>query len=84
MLVGLTRQPLTIADGMAFSYFGQQVLGHYGSRPAHVTELVQLIRHRRIDFARSITATLPLSEAADGVGRLERKEGNPIRLVLQP
>ena len=26
----------------------------------------------------------PLTEAAAGVERLERKEGNPIRLVLQP
>ena len=82
--VGLTKQPLTIPDGTAFSYFGQKVLGHYGSTPAHVAELVQLIRHHRVDFARSITATLPLSEAAEGVARLERKEGNPIRLVLQP
>ena len=84
VLVGLTKQPLTITDGTAFSYFGQKVLGHYGSTPAHVAELVQLVRHRRIDFARSVTATLPLSEAADGVARLESKEGNPIRLVLQP
>ena len=36
VLVGLTREPLTITDGTAFSYFGQQVLGHYGSGPEHV------------------------------------------------
>jgi threonine dehydrogenase-like Zn-dependent dehydrogenase len=84
VLVGLTKAPLTIDDGTAFSYFGQQVLGHYGSRPEHVLELIQLVRHHRIDFARSVSDTLPLSEAADGVARLERKEGNPIRLVLQP
>ena len=84
VLVGLTKQPLTLRDGTAFSYFGQQVLGHYGSRPEHVLELVQLVRHHRIDFARSVSDTLPLSEAAAAVERLERKEGNPIRLVLQP
>jgi D-arabinose 1-dehydrogenase-like Zn-dependent alcohol dehydrogenase len=84
VLVGLTKQPLTITDGTAFSYFGQKVFGHYGSTPEHVRELVQLIRHHRIDFARSVTATLPLSDAAAGVSQLERKEGNPIRLVLQP
>ncbi|MCZ2821709.1 zinc-binding dehydrogenase [Modestobacter sp. VKM Ac-2977] len=84
VLVGLTRQPLTIEDGTAFSYFGQRVLGHYGSMPEHVLELVQLVRHHRIDFARSVSDTLPLSEAATAVDRLSRKEGNPIRLVLQP
>ncbi|MCZ2838110.1 zinc-binding dehydrogenase [Modestobacter sp. VKM Ac-2985] len=84
VLVGLTRQPLTIADGTAFSYFGQKVLGHYGSMPEHVLELVQLVRHHRIDFARSVSDTLPLSQAATAVDRLSRKEGDPIRLVLQP
>ncbi|WP_249522869.1 zinc-binding dehydrogenase [Modestobacter marinus] len=84
VLVGLTRQPLTIRDGTAFSYFGQKVLGHYGSMPEHVLELVQLVRHHRIDFARSVSDTLPLSEAATAVERLSNKEGNPIRLVLQP
>jgi threonine dehydrogenase-like Zn-dependent dehydrogenase len=49
-----------------------------------VLELVQLVRHHRIDVTRSVSATLPLTEAAAGVERLERKEGNPIRLVLQP
>ena len=56
----------------------------YGSLPEHVTELVQLVRHHRIDFARSVSATMPLSEAAAAVERLARKEGDPIRLVLQP
>jgi len=84
VLVGLTDQPLTIRNGTQFSYFGQRILGHYGSEPGHVTELVSLIRHHRLDLGRSISGTLPLADAAEGVARLERKEGNPIRLVLQP
>ena len=84
VLVGLTRQPLAIADGTAFSYLQQQVRGHYGSEPEHVTELVELVRHGRLDLARSISGVLPLARAVEAVQRLERKEGNPVRLVLRP
>jgi threonine dehydrogenase-like Zn-dependent dehydrogenase len=84
VLVGLTDQPLTVRNGTQFSYFGQRLLGHYGSEPEHVQQLVDLIRYGRLDLSRSISGTLPLEEAARGVEALERKEGNPIRLVLLP
>ena len=82
--MGLTDQPLTIRNGTRFSYFGQRILGHYGSEPGHVEELVSLVRHGRLDLSRSISGTLPLAEAARGVEMLARKEGDPIRLVLTP
>ncbi|MGY2085491.1 zinc-binding dehydrogenase [Blastococcus sp. SYSU DS0539] len=84
VLVGLTDQPLEIRNGTQFSYFGQRILGHYGSEPAHVVELVDLIRHHRLDLSRSISGTLPLADAAEGVERLANKEGDPIRLVITP
>ena len=84
VLVGLTNQPLTITNGTAFSYFQQQVLGHYGSEPAHLLELINLVRYQRVNFARSISQVLPLHQAHEAVGRLIRKEGSPIRLVLRP
>ena len=84
VLVGLTDQPLTVRNGTQFSYFGQRLLGHYGSEPQHVEQLVRLVRHGRLDLSRSISGTLPLADAARGVEQLERKEGSPIRLVLLP
>jgi D-arabinose 1-dehydrogenase-like Zn-dependent alcohol dehydrogenase len=84
VLVGLTDQPLTVRNGTQFSYFSQRLLGHYGSEPQHVQQLVDLVRFGRLDLSRSISGTMPLEEAARGVEMLEHKEGNPIRLVLQP
>ncbi|GIH99835.1 zinc-binding dehydrogenase [Planobispora takensis] len=84
VLVGLTPAPLTLTHSIPFSYFGQQILGHYGSGPGHVDQLVDLTRHRRLDLTRSISGTVPLADAAAAVGRLERKEGNPVRLILTP
>ncbi|GGL62508.1 alcohol dehydrogenase [Streptomyces fumigatiscleroticus] len=85
VLVGLTDKPLGVADGTRFSYLQQQILGHYGSdMPVSLPQLLRLIEGGRLDFAASISDVLPLSEAARAVERLEKKEGNPIRLILRP
>jgi threonine dehydrogenase-like Zn-dependent dehydrogenase len=83
-LVGLSDKPITITDGTRFSFLQQQVLGHYGSEPADVTTLVALTARGRLDFSKSVSATVPLAEAERAVQMLERKEGDPIRIVLVP
>ncbi|WP_436319160.1 zinc-binding dehydrogenase [Streptomyces virginiae] len=83
-LVGLTDQPFTIKDNLWFCRFRQQVLGHYGSRPEDVVDLVRLVGMRRLDLTGSISGIYPLADAPQAVDALERKEGNPIRLLLKP
>lgn len=84
VLVGITGETLTAGNDGIFQYFRKQILGHYGSEPRHVAELVRLAQLGRIDLSRSVTATLPLADAEQAVQRLESKQGNPIRLVLIP
>jgi threonine dehydrogenase-like Zn-dependent dehydrogenase len=84
VLVGLTPEPLTIANSIMLSYRSQQVLGHYGSRPGDVERLVDLTRYGRLDLSRSISGTLPLAEAPAAVRALVDKTDNPIRLILVP
>ncbi|BAW10649.1 zinc-binding dehydrogenase [Nocardia seriolae] len=84
VLVGLTDTPITITGGTAFSFFQQQVRGHYGSQPEDVSKLVKLQGLQRVDFSRSVSAVLPLADAAKAVHTLEAKEGNPIRIILKP
>ncbi|MFE1585034.1 zinc-binding dehydrogenase [Streptomyces sp. NPDC058737] len=85
VLVGLTDKPLTLTDGTRFSYLQQRVLGHYGSdMPVALPQLLRLIQGGRLDFSGSVSGVLPLAEAAEAVARLEKKEGDPIRLVLRP
>lgn len=84
VLVGLTDQPLHISNGTLFSYLRQQILGHYGSAPADVTDLVALYELGRIEFSRSVSRVMPLAEAAEAVRMLSEKDGDPIRIVLKP
>ncbi|MGV9356010.1 zinc-binding dehydrogenase [Streptomyces misionensis] len=84
VLVGLTPEPLTVADSLDLCFRTQQIRGHYGSGDDHVEQLIRLTSAGRLDLTPSITAHIPLSEAADAVARLERKTGDPVRLVLTP
>ncbi|RZU46031.1 D-arabinose 1-dehydrogenase-like Zn-dependent alcohol dehydrogenase [Streptomyces sp. BK022] len=84
VLAGLTPEPVAVADSIGFCFNVNQVRGHYGSEPEHVEQLVGLASSGRIDLAPSITAHVPLAEAAEAVARLENKVGDPIRLVLTP
>ncbi|MFF5477698.1 zinc-binding dehydrogenase [Streptomyces sp. NPDC012935] len=84
VLVGLTPHPLSVADGTAFSLLGHRICGHYGSTPEHIVQLVRLASTGRLDLGPSVSALIPLSEAASAVERLANKIGDPIRLVLTP
>ncbi|MCZ2404658.1 zinc-binding dehydrogenase [Paenarthrobacter sp. Z7-10] len=84
VLVGLADQPLHVSNGTLFSYLRQQLLGHYGSAPVDVTDLVSLYELGQIEFSRSVSKVMPLAEAAEAVRMLAAKDGNPIRIVLKP
>lgn len=84
VLVGLANRPLEVKDGTRFSYLRQRILGHYGSEPEHVVQLVDLVGAERLDFKRSISDSLPLEQAPEAVERLGKRIGSPVRLVLEP
>ncbi|WP_439945780.1 zinc-binding dehydrogenase [Streptomyces sp. BBFR109] len=84
VLAGLTPEPLTIGDSVNFCFQAHRIRGHFGCGDDHVDQLIRLVSAGRLDLAPSITAHVPLAEAADAVARLEKKTGDPIRLVLTP
>jgi D-arabinose 1-dehydrogenase-like Zn-dependent alcohol dehydrogenase len=84
VLVGISGGALTVESDGRFQYGRKQILGHYGSEPRHVVDLVRLGALGRLDLSRSVSGALPLEDAAKAVERLQSKQGNPIRLVLIP
>lgn len=84
VLAGLTPEPLTITNSTVFSARKNRLLGHYGSGPQHVEELVAMTTGHRLDFARSISGHVKLADADDAVRQLANKTGDPIRIVLVP
>lgn len=47
-------------------------------------EVLELVRRRKIDLSDSITHRLPLDEATRGLEMLDKKIGDPMRIVLLP
>lgn len=84
VIVGIANEPITIPNDMAFTYMRTQILGHYGSEPHHTKELVEFIENGKLNLSKSISEVLPLSDAALALEKLEKKIGNPIRIVLKP
>ena len=84
VLVGLSGQPITIENSTRFQSAQHQLLGHYGSPEESVAQLIRLEAGGRLNFARSISGVMGLEEAAEAVERLEKKVGDPIRIVLKP
>ena len=62
----------------------QSLLGHLGYEKRHLDELVDLVAAGRLDVSGSVSDLLPLEEVAAGVERLVSKQGDPVRLVVQP
>jgi len=84
VLVGLSGQPITIANSVDFSVFQHSIRGHFGQDYADVPELIDLVSWGRLDLSGSISAVLPLEDAAEAIRRLDEKIDNPIRLILRP
>ncbi|MEY3447919.1 MAG: hypothetical protein RLZZ14_443 [Actinomycetota bacterium] len=84
VIVGIANEPITIPNDMAFTYMRTQILGHYGSEPVHTKELVEFVRQGKLNLKGSISEVLPLDQAALALEKLEKKIGNPIRIVLKP
>ena len=83
VLVGVAAEPLSF-ETWAFMNEGKSIRGHYGARPEHTVELVNLVELGRIDLAPSISEVLPLDEVEVALEHLEKKVGAPIRIVLKP
>ena len=84
VIVGIANEPITIPNDMAFTYMRTKILGHYGSERHHTEELVELARQGKLNLADSVSEVMPLEQAALALEKLEKKIGNPIRIVLRP
>jgi len=84
VIVGIANEPITIPNDMAFTYMRTQILGHYGSEAHHTKELVEFAKQGKLNLSKSVSEVMPLDQAAAALEKLEKKIGNPIRIVLKP
>ncbi len=81
VMVGLSLDEMQLGPGLLFGILSQTLMGHLGYSKRHLDELVST---GRLDLRGSVSATMPLEQAVDGVEQLQSKRGNPVRLVVAP
>ncbi|MGI9161420.1 MAG: zinc-binding dehydrogenase, partial [Mycobacterium sp.] len=82
--VGMSAECPTIGMTSLFGFTQKQVLGHLGYQNVDIGTLATLVSLGRLDLSRSISRIIPLEDIHAGIEMLERGEGNPIRILVQP
>jgi hypothetical protein len=82
--VGMSTECPTVGPTSMFGLSKKQVLGHLGYQNADIETLARLVSLGRLDLSRSISRIIPLEDIRDGIEMLERADGNPIRILVQP
>ena len=82
--VGMSAEAPTVGPTSMFGLSQKQVLGHLGYQNVDIETLAKLVSLGRLDLSRSISRIIPLEDIREGIDALERADGNPIRILVQP
>ncbi len=82
--VGMSAESPTLGPTSLFGLTQKQALGHLGYQNVDIGTLATLVSLGRLDISRSISEIVSLEDVRVGIEKLERQEGNPIRILVQP
>lgn len=82
--VGMSAESPTVGPTSMFGLTQKQVLGHLGYQNVDISTLATLVSLGRLDLSRSISEIVSLEDVTVGIEKLERQEGNPIRILVRP
>jgi D-arabinose 1-dehydrogenase-like Zn-dependent alcohol dehydrogenase len=82
--VGMSAESPTVGPTAMFGLSRKQALGHLGYQNVDIETLAKLVSFGRLDLSRSISQVIGLRDIHAGIEMLERQEGNPIRILVQP
>jgi threonine dehydrogenase-like Zn-dependent dehydrogenase len=82
--IGMSADAPSIGSTAMFNLFKWQALGHLGYQNADIGTLANLVSMGRLDLSRSISDIVPLEDVARGIEKLDKADGDPIRILVQP
>lgn len=82
--VGMSAEAPTVGPTSLFALMRKQVLGHLGYQNVDIETLAKLVSAGRLDLSRSVSEIVPLEDLPLGIEKLERQDGNPIRILVRP
>jgi 2-desacetyl-2-hydroxyethyl bacteriochlorophyllide A dehydrogenase len=84
VVVGMSSANISIGSSRSFDRSRIKIMGHLGYRNEDIGTLAELLSRGRLDLSRSVSEIIPLERVEDGIHRLVSREGNPIRILVQP
>jgi len=82
--VGMSAESPSVGPTSMFGLGQKHVLGHLGYRNVDIETLAKLLSNGRLDLSRSISDIVSLEDVRVGIEKLERQDGNPIRILVKP
>ena len=82
--VGTRVESPSVGPTSMFGLTQKHVLGHLGYRNVDIETLAKLLSNGRLDLSRSISDIVSLEDVRVGIEKLERQDGNPIRILVKP
>jgi D-arabinose 1-dehydrogenase-like Zn-dependent alcohol dehydrogenase len=84
VVVGMSNSEVCIGTSQHFVRSRIEILAHLGYQNEDIGTLAQLVSRGRLDVSHSISAIIPLEQIEEGIHQLESRQGNPIRILVQP
>ena len=82
VVAGIGPENIELVPPFVFVWSEYQLIGSFGSDLADIQKLVALLSANKMDLSESITSKIPLEEVNQGIQDLEKKTGNPVRIVV--
>jgi D-arabinose 1-dehydrogenase-like Zn-dependent alcohol dehydrogenase len=80
--VGIGPERINIISPFFFVYNDLALIGSFGSDIGDLERLMAIAASGKLDLSESVSSVIPLNEVNQGVSDLEKKVGNPVRIVV--
>lgn len=82
VIVGVSGERIQLGPSVTFAVFRNQLRSVMGYTRAQLETIMSLVESGRLDVSGSVSARLPIEDAAEGVRILSEKRNDPVRVVL--
>ncbi len=80
--VGIGPERINIIAPFFFVYNDLTLIGSFGSDIGDLEKLMGIAASGKLDFKESVSSVIPLKDVNQGISDLEKKVGNPVRIVV--
>lgn len=80
--VGIGPEPIKTISPFFFVYNDLALIGSFGSDIGDLEKLMGIAASGKLDLTESVSSVITLNEVNQGISDLEKKVGNPVRIVV--